>query len=55
LAKDTTIGRDLTLIAVSHDPSLRNSELPIGAEKETNAAWEQMQVELSQLSAHDLA
>ena len=55
LARDTRIGRDLPLMAVSHDPSLRNSELPIGVDKETNTAWEQMQVLLSQLSAPDLA
>jgi hypothetical protein len=41
LARNTTIGRDLPLIA----------EPPIGVDKATNAAWEQMQTELSELPA----
>lgn len=52
LARDTTIGSDIPLIVVSHDPDLRDSDLPAGVDKATNAAWEQMQIELSQLSAH---
>jgi hypothetical protein len=52
LARNTTIGRDLPLIAVCHNPNLRDSELPISVDKATNDAWEQMQIELSQLSAH---
>jgi hypothetical protein len=52
LAKDATIGPDIALIAVSHDPNLRDSELPVDMDEATNAAWERMQIELSQLSAH---
>jgi hypothetical protein len=52
LARDTTIGHDIPLIVVSHDPNLRDSELPAVVDNATNAAWEQVQIELSQLSTH---
>jgi hypothetical protein len=37
---------------ISHDPSLRNSSLSADVDRANNAAWEQMQEELSHLSAH---
>jgi hypothetical protein len=51
LARGTTIVSDLPKVVICHDPSLRNSTLPVEVDSATNAAWEQMQMELSHLSA----
>jgi pimeloyl-ACP methyl ester carboxylesterase len=50
LARNTQFPSDLPLIVISHDPDLRNKSLPLSVDRATNAAWEQMQEELSQLS-----
>jgi hypothetical protein len=52
LARGRTIVSDLPIVVISHDPSLRNSTLPVEVDSATNAACEQMQMELSHLSAH---
>jgi pimeloyl-ACP methyl ester carboxylesterase len=50
LAKNAHLSSDLPLIVISHDPDLRDESLPVSVDRATNAAWEQMQEELSHLS-----
>lgn len=50
LAKNAQLSSDLSLIVISHDPDLRDESLPVIVDRATNAAWEQMQEELSHLS-----
>jgi pimeloyl-ACP methyl ester carboxylesterase len=50
LAKNAQFPGDLSLIVISHDPDLRDESLPVNVDRATNAAWEQMQEELSHLS-----
>jgi pimeloyl-ACP methyl ester carboxylesterase len=50
LAKNAQLSSDLPLIVISHDPDLRDESLPVNVDLATNAAWEQMQEELSHLS-----
>jgi pimeloyl-ACP methyl ester carboxylesterase len=50
LARTAQLFSDLSLIVISHDPNLRDESLPINVDRATNAAWEQMQEELSHLS-----
>ncbi len=51
LAKNAQLSSDLPLIVISHDPDLRDESLPVDVDRATNAAWEQMQEDLSHLSA----
>jgi pimeloyl-ACP methyl ester carboxylesterase len=50
LAKNAQLSSDHPLIIISHDPDLRDESLPVDVDRATNAAWEQMQEELSHLS-----
>jgi pimeloyl-ACP methyl ester carboxylesterase len=50
LAKNAQLSSDLSLIVISHD--LRDDSLPVDVDRATNAAWEQMQEELSHLSVN---
>ena len=50
LAKNAPLSSDLPLTVISHDPGLRDESLPVNVDRATNAAWEQMQEELSHLS-----
>jgi pimeloyl-ACP methyl ester carboxylesterase len=50
LAKSAHLSSGLSLIVISHDPALRDESLPVNVDRATNAAWEQMQEELTHLS-----